>query len=322
MTTQATDAGSIDSIAQSLLVTEENDAPETEVDAEAAAPEPEEAQPDKPVEAEADGDEDEAASDDDGDEEPAEQLFTVKVSGETKQVTLDDLKRSFAGQGYIQQRMQEVAAIRKEAEQTYQALHSERQQLMQALQTYEQQLASSMSPQPPDEALLKTDPIAYLEQDAAYRKAVQTQQAVRRQYMQLAQQQQEQQDKAFRAYVAEQAQILQQRIPDFADAKKAGDLKRALVETATTAYGYSPEELQGLADARAVQVLHDAMQYRKLMSQRESASKKTTQTTAPVVRPGARKTGVDAKVKAEREARSRMKRTGSVDDVANFLITR
>lgn len=326
MTTHPTsmDAGSVDSVAESLLIveetTEEENTPEAAAEADVEAPD--EVRPEDTAEDDAEDVTDEAAEEDDGAEEPQAQTFTVKVNGETKQVTLDDLKRSYAGQGYIQQRMQEVAAVRKDAEQTFHALNAERQQLMQALQAYEQQLASSMNPQPPSEDLLKTDPIAYLEQDASYRKAVQTQQAVRQQYMQLAQQQQAQQEQAFRAYVAEQQQILMQRIPEFADEAKAVTLKRSLVETATSAYGYSPDELKGLADARAVQVLHDAMRYRQLMAGREAATKKVEKPTAPVVRPGARRSDATSAAKQEQQIRSRMKRTGSVDDVASFLITR
>lgn len=323
MTTHPTsmDAGSVDSVAESLLLTEEDNAPEAEAAAEDEAPELD-ARPEETAEDQADDATDEAADEDDGVEEPQTQTFTVKVDGQEVAVTLDDLKRAYAGQGYIQKRMQEVAAVRKEAEQTYHALNAERQQLMQALQAYEQQLASSMNPQPPSQELLKTDPIAYLEQDAAYRQAVETRQAVRQQYVQLAQQQQAQQEQAYRAYLAEQAQVLQQRIPDFADAKKAKALQQSLVETATTAYGYSADELRGLSDARAVQVLHDAMRYRQLMAGREAATKKVEKPTAPVVRPGARRSDATSAAKQEQQARSRMKRTGSVDDVASFLITR
>lgn len=330
MTTQfptASDAGSIDSVAAGLIQTDEDPNTTTEVSDEVteAAPADEgeepEAQTDEAPD-DAEEVEDDATEEDDAPEEPAQATYTVKVDGKEVSVTLEELTRSYAGQGYIQKRMQETAAIRKEAEATYHALNAERQQLMQALQVYEQQLASTMNPQPPSQELLQTDPIAYLEQDAAYRKATETRQAVHQQMLALQQRQIEDQQRAHAAYLAEQAQVLQQRIPAFADAEKAGSLKKALVETATQTYGYSPEELQGLSDARAVEVLHDAMQYRKLMAGRAEAAKKVAKPAAPVVRPGARRTEADAKVKAEKAARSRMKQTGSVDDVAAFLIQR
>lgn len=318
-------AGDIDSVALSLLAPEEEDQKET-ADA-AAQADPDEEANDAVDEADAstgedDGDAvetDETADEDDGDETP-HQRFRVKVDGQEVEVTLDDLKRSFAGQGYIQKRMQEVAAVRKEAEAVYSALNQERAQLAQALAVYQQQLSAAGNPQPPSKELLKTDPIRYLEEEAAYREGMEQRQALAQQQAYLMQQQSEQQKRAYAAYLAEQAQLLTQRIPEFADAKKAGELKRALIETGAQHYGFSPEELQAVSDARHVQVLHDAMRYRQLMAGKERVQEKVAQVNRPVVRPGAKRPEATGKQIEAKKALSRMKSTGSVDDVAAFLL--
>lgn len=318
-------AGDIDSVANSLLMVEEEDQTETADDAAQADPNAEardavDEADDQPDE---DGGEDAAEGDettDEGDGDETPQRVRVKVNGQEQEVTLDDLKRSFAGQGYIQQRMQEVAAIRKEAEQTYHALNEERAQVAQALAVYQQQLAAAGNPQPPSKELLKTDPIRYLEEEAAYREGMEQRQAIAQQQAMFAQQQSEQQARAYKAYLAEQAQLLTQRIPEFADAKKAGELKRALIETGAQHYGFSSEELQAVSDARHVQVLHDAMRYRQLMAGKERVQEKVAQVNRPVVRPGAKRSETDGKRLADQKVRSRMKSTGSVDDVAAFLL--
>ena len=63
--------------------------------------------------------------------ENSKDRIPVKINGKTELWTLDELKRSAAGQGYIQQGMREVADIKKEAGSVYQALQQERQQLSQ-----------------------------------------------------------------------------------------------------------------------------------------------------------------------------------------------
>lgn len=327
MTTPETEygAGDVDSVAMSLLQPQEEDRRKPSDEAAQADADP---QADDVVdEADAsdgeDGgdavDTDEDADEDDGAEEPT-QRFRVKVDGQEVEVTLDDLKRSFAGQGYIQKRMQEVAAVRKEAETIYNALSQERAQLAQALSVYQQQLSAAGNLQPPSKDLLKTDPIRYLEEEAAYREGMEQRQALAQQQAYLMQQQSEQQSRAYKAYLAEQAQLLTQRIPEFADAKKAGELKKALIEAGSQHYGFSPEELQGVSDARHVQVLHDAMRYRQLMAGKERVQEKVAQVNRPVVRPGAKRTETDGKKSAVEKARARMRTTGSVDDVAAFLL--
>lgn len=318
-------AGSVDSVAMSLLQTQEDDRKEA---ADEAAQADADTQADDAVdEADAptdqdDGDavgEDEAADEDDGQEEPT-QRFRVKVDGEEVEVTLDDLKRSFAGQGYIQKGMQQAAAIRKEAEAVYHALNEERAQVAQALAVYQQQLASAGNLQPPSRELLKTDPIRYLEEEAAYREGMEQRQALAQQQAAIAAQQSEQQKRAYAAYLNEQAQLLTQRIPEFADAKKAGELKKALIETGAQHYGFSPEELQSVSDARHVQVLHDAMRYRQLMAGKDRVQEKVAQVNRPVVRPGNKRPESTGKQVEANKARARMKSTGSVDDVAAFLL--
>lgn len=318
-------AGDIDSVALSLLQPEE-DTTQTETADEAAQADADTQADDAVDEADAsagedDGDAvetDETADEGDGEEEP--QRIRVKVDGEERDVTLDDLKRSYAGQAYIQKRMQEVAAVRKEAEAVYTALNQERAQLAQALATYQQQLSATGTPQPPSKELLKTDPIRYLEEEAAYREQMEQRQALSQQQAILMQQQSEQQARAYRAYLAEQAQLLTQRIPEFADAKKAGDLKRALIEAGSQHYGFSPDELQAVSDARHVAVLHDAMRYRQLMAGKERVQEKVAQVNRPVLRPGSRRPETSGKQIEAKKALSRMKSTGSVDDVAAFLL--
>lgn len=320
-TDEAFGAGDLDSVA-SLLVNDpvededQDDEAALADDADADEAEPDDL-PEDEAQAEDDGEQDEADDDEDDGGEELSGTVRVKVDGEEIEVTLDDLKRAYAGQGYIQKRMREVAEVRKEAEAVYTALNQERAQLAQTLAAYQQQVQQVGMPQRPSKELLESDPITYFEQMEAYREATEAHQAREAQRSALERQQAELAQRAHMAVLQEQAQLLAQAIPEFADAEKAGKLKQDIVRSASN-YGFSPEELTGIADARQVQVLYDAMRYRQLMAGKQKVTEKVAN-ARPVIKPGVARTATQGKKAAADKVRARMKQTGSVDDVAAFL---
>ena len=62
-------------------------------------------------------------------QEEVSDTYSVKVNGQVKEVTLDELKQGYSGQEYVQQGMQDNAKMKKEVEGVYQALQNERQDL-------------------------------------------------------------------------------------------------------------------------------------------------------------------------------------------------
>lgn len=317
--------GSIDAVAASLM----------------AQPEPEEKLDPKPADdqqADADGQADDAENEADdpvdaGDEDVAEedettgedegqkaQSFKVKVDGQEVDVTLDDLKRSYAGQGYIQKRMEEVANVRKASEAEFMQLNQERAQLAQALTAVQQRLAADM-PRPPSRELLQSDPIRYLEEEVAYRDAVERQQALTQQVQVLTAQQQQALAQERQQLLQHQAQVLMQRIPEFSDAKKAGEIKKAIFEAGQQHYGLDADEIGSVADARYIHILHDAVRYRQLMANKDKVQEKVAQ-ARPMVRPGAKTSSSEGGKIVENKARARMRQSGSVDDVATFLLSK
>lgn len=106
-------------------------------------------------------------------------------------------------------------------------------------------------------------------------------------------------------------------IPDLADPEKGGAVRTDLV-SAGQEYGYSEDEIAQVMDHRALRVLHDAAQYRKLQSSQKAVTEKTAK-ARPVLKPGAKKRG-DSRRKAHEAAAQRARKTGSVEDVAASLI--
>jgi hypothetical protein len=136
---------------------------------------------------------------------------------------------------------------------------------------------------------------------------------------QVSTRQKQMEQQALQYHLAQEMQKLQQAIPEFGDRERATQLRKAILETGQS-YGYAPEELNEVADSRAVRILHDAMKYRQMMAAQGEVQKKVDK-ARPVVKPGVKKTATTGKVKQRKQAASRMKQTGSIDDVAKFLLS-
>lgn len=262
-----------------------------------------------------DADQDES---DDAEEEADEQpqRFTVKVDGAEVEVTLDELTQSFSGQKYIQKGMQEAAEQKKQAEAAFTALQQEQARLAQLYQNM-QQGGFVPEPQKPSPQMAQDDPIGYIGAMAEYDEKKAAYDAQQAELSNVSAQQTQAQQRAMQMYVAEQSKILERDIPELSDAVKGKELKSALRETGQS-YGFSDQEISQIFDARAVKVLHDAMQYRKLKASRAVVEQKAKK-ARPVTKPKApRKINAEAK---KREAmRKQLKDTGSIDAAVELLM--
>ena len=306
---------SFDDAVNSLLVTNEPEVEETVDDTEEATDEDQtETVEDTEEEAEADEAEaDEDNEDEENDAQPEQKPITVKVDGKEVAVTLDELKRSYSGQAYIQKGMQEAAAAKKEVEALYNALSSERQQVAQLYQQMQQgQIAQA--PKAPDIAMADTDPIGYMVEKARYDQAMVEYQQQQSQFKAVQGQQTEAQKRAQQAYLQEQMRMLSEAIPEIADPKRSDAVKKGIVETGQS-YGYSADEIAQIVDHRAVKVLHDAMKYRQLQE-----GKPVNKAAArPVIKPKA-VTAPNKVDKARKEAKERLRKTGSIQDAVSLIM--
>lgn len=275
-----------------------------------------------PVDVEADLD-DEAEISDTDDEDIAEpepevpeqpKLHRVKVDGKEVEVTFEELTRGYAGQAYIQQGMKEAAAAKKEANALAQTLREEQQRFLDFAQTVQSQGFKPM-PQAPNPALASQDPIAYIKAKAQYDGQLAEYTAEQAQIAQMQQANAQRSAAEFDALISEQMQILQERIPEFADPEKAVKVKADLVRAGRD-YGYSDTELDGLTDARAVQVLHDAAQWRALQAR---TAKARVEAPAPrTVKPSA--VTAEPKQVLQKKIIAKAKRTGDLRDWAQTLL--
>ena len=264
-------------------------------------------------------DEDEGNEEYEAEEQEADQsgpeTFTVTVDGEEELATLDDLKRDYSGQRKIQKGMKQAAETRKQAEEAFNGLNQQRQQLDQLLRQVQEQ-GVIRQPTPPTKEMLQDDPLGYIEADANYREDMGKFQAQRQQFAQQGQAQQAAQGQANKAHLQQQMQELTKAIPDFGDAKKAPKLKENLVKQGSVE-GFSPEEIGGITDHRAMKVLHKAMLYDQLMAGTSDVKSKLKK-ARPLMKAGAKKQPDSAKKKQSQQM-SRLKKSGSVEDAVAML---
>ena len=304
------------------LITEPTEAPETEA---AEAVEVEEAEViEEPTEAEEPTQEFES-DDDDVDldeidldyieEEPQPQLITVKSDGKEKQVTLDELKQGYAGQDYIQRRMQEVAQLEKQYKTQTQQLAQQQQQFLQLRQQAQQ--IGMQPPEAPSKELFDRDPIGYMEAKIQYDEAAAQYNQHVQQLQQLQQQQSMQAEQQRQSFLQEQAQILQQHIPEIADPEKGDKIKADLVQTGVH-YGFTEQEIQNVADARYVRALNDAMKWRRLQNKKLAAAKGEPQKT--VVKAGAKRRAGDGEAAARKKQQQKLRKSGRIEDALGLML--
>lgn len=318
-----TDTSSIDAVAASLMESPEVEAPEDEI-VEAS----DEDEADEQLEADDDTtednaddveDEEEDIEQDDEPEEPEQALFTVKVDGKPKQVTLTELQRGYSGQAFINQNLETLAQAKKQMQEEYSQVQQERQFLADFRQRAESGQVLT-PPKPPSRELFQQDPIGYMEAKLSHDDAMAEYQQQQQQMTAITERQRADQNRQHQAYLQSQMQILQERVPEFADPKTASKYRDKMVQAGIDEYGFSADELTSEGDARRLSVLSDAIKFRE-QQKAVGIARQRAETARPVVKPGVRRPAQASEAKRAKDAQSRMRKTGSVDDVAKFLLS-
>ena len=241
--------------------------------------------------------------------------YRVKAAGEEREVTLDELIKSYQlGTDYTQ-KTQSLAEQRKALETERQAVEQAkalRDQYAERLQAIQQVLAEQSKGENL-EALKESDPIGYAVRVAELQQRREQLAAVQAEQQRIAYQQQSEHQQRLASIVAEEQQKLAQAIPEFADPQK-GETVRGEIRTYAKQLGFTDQELAQVYDSRAVLTLWKAAQYDKLLSQKPGVQKKVAE--APkVLKPGTSRP-VNTEEMAIRDQRKVLKKTGKARDAA------
>jgi len=259
----------------------------------------------------------EVEQDEDSEEQEEPQKFRVKAAGEEREVTLDELIKSYQlGTDYTK-KSQAVAEDRK-------AVEAERQAVQEAKamrDTYAQRLEmieQMLQPQQEEnlDYLKETDPIGYSVKVAEMIQRDKQLAAVQAERGRIQQQQEQDRQAQMQSVVAEEMQKLSSFIPEFTDPAK-GEAIRNDIRAFGKQIGFSDNELAAVYDSRAVLTLYKAMQYDKLVASKPAITKKVNEA------PKAIKSGVskprDGNAEEIRKLKARVKSTGNPRDAASVF---
>lgn len=242
----------------------------------------------------------------------------IKSNGELKTVTLKELKQGFAGQDYIQSKMEENASLKKELEAQLSS-QAERSAKLDAILSEVEKGNILQPPVKPSLELATSDPMRYAIELGEYNTNLAEYEAKKIEIDNSRKLAFEKQNADRIAYANDQAKLLQEKIPELQNPEKSKQLLTEIADTAINHYGVPPEILKNLVHTWEFEVMKDAVAYQKLRQKKQKVAAKTKD-ARPMVKPGAKKVDDSAKKKAER-ARANMRKTGSQKDVVNFLLS-
>ena len=242
-----------------------------------------------------------------------------KSDGEMKKATIGELKRSRAGQDYIQKGMEENARVKKELEQITQTMQQDREKLNNFLQAIE---TGNVPQKPimPDKELQNSDPLGYLEQMEQYRQDLVVFDNFKKEAEEQVKINERMAYEESQRYASEQAEILRKEMPELNDPEKSKKLLEDIQTVAVDYYQVPPQILGSLKHTWEFKIMRDAVAYRKLQTSKTKVVEKT-KGARPMVKAGAKKTASSTKVMKQKEARSRMQQSGSLDDVTKYLLS-
>ena len=251
-----------------------------------------------------------------------EQTFTIKAAGEEKEVTLDELKKSYQLGSDYTKKTQEVAEQRKVIEQEAKAIIEARQvrdEYSSKLQAIEQFLTGQNDNPAELAAMKENDPVGYAVKVAEMTEKREQLQTVQAERARLAQEQQTESQAQMQRFVEQEQIKLAESLPEFSD-KTKGEQIRNDIRSYGKKVGFTDEELSQVYDSRHVLVLHKAAQYDKLMAGKAGVKKKVAKAPKTV------KSGAKVKQNVtdiQKKQLKRLQQTGSARDAAaifeNFI---
>lgn len=256
-----------------------------------------------------------------GEEEPTDdELFTVKVDGEERQVTLDELTDNYQLAESSHQRFQEAAEARKEAQAEKEALSEARQMYLQRLDAATRMLESQTEDAFADvdwDRLRVEDPGEFAAKKAEYLEAQQQKEQLQRERAKVQQEEYQAWREEVEKTVQAETEKLLEEVPEWKDEEKMVEGMQDLVQYATTTYGWAPEQLGQITDHRVVLALRKAMKYDQLQEEGEDVRQKVRK--GKKLKPGGRKrkgTRSRKGKKKQKRAEEQVARTGRTEDAA------
>jgi hypothetical protein len=242
--------------------------------------------------------------------------YTVKVDGEEVEVSLDELRNGYQRQADYTRKSQSLAEQRKAYEANLQAVQNERSQYATLLGNMAQnQNAELQRFANTNWAELKeTDPMEYMEKRLEYQEAKEKVSELHNERVRVQQQTESEMGQFLQEKLQKEAELLSKALPQYLE---PGSNFKDEVRNYALNLGFSPQDIDGIADHRVIMVLHKAMMQDRISNGPANKSKKT----APkIVKSGTPQTKGQRSRRTVQAKRERLAKTGNQRDAANVFL--
>lgn len=307
-------------------VREEEESEETDVEAKESEGTPRETPGDDETQEDPDKPAGEESRDDEENVDIDAIELDVTIDGEERKVTIKDLKDKYSFAGAIDKRLQEVTEGRNHIQKQANALSEVYTHMSARLQALDSILEKVEAPQVNLDELRVKDPTRYLFEKERLRDVQEKRARVHAEQQKLQTQQEELQQAALIEYSRNEAMELGKVDPEFANPTTARPAMQKMVEGAAY-YKFTPAEVNGVMDHRALLVLKDALKWRAQV-EKQTKDAKTVETAKIVpkllMKPGVKKAST-AKTTEQKNMQALMKKarsSGKIEDIAATLIVK
>ena len=295
------------------LLTAENEQPTSEGEQDAKA------QPEAPSD-EPTPDDLELEETDNSPAEGTEELVTVKVDGQDRQVTLDELKNGYSRQSDYSKKTQALADERRGLDTERDKVTTELEAVKKERDDYAVKLKSFIKSDKQEDIdwdkVYEQDPIEYVRLKAETDRKKEIRQQAETELKSIQQKQDEEQKKKYADYVTTQSNMLSEKVPEFADPVKKGKIQ-ANVKNYLNEIGFSDQELSMLTDHRTVMVAIEGMKYSQL--KKAKLGDKKVKNIPRVSKSGIPVSKDDANYERRKDAIKRVKSGKSGDMLEAFM---
>ena len=272
--------------------------------------------------------------------EPGDEAYDIdKLHGNTRirlrdgtEWSVGELKRRVSEVREIDRAKQEFQAnasrFQQYAQQTAQQAQIFQQLVPQAIAALQTQLPQV--PPPPSAEETASDPFAATEKLAAHLNARAAREAKEQEIAQLRHAQQvqvaqgqQQQAMRMKEYLQHEQGRMLERLPELRDEGKRRAFYTELMQSGQEYYGFSQQEMGGVADSRLLAMARDAFAHRKAMKGSKSPQvQQKTQNATPVRQPGRRVTPSESTARQDTEDMARLRKSGRPDDALALIMRR
>ena len=228
----------------------------------------------------------------------------VKVDGQELEVEYEELLKGYSRESHYQKKAKDLAQERE-------TLTTKSEELDKRLSDAEVIISDK-------KAYLESEELKLLEQDdpAEYLREVRKIEADIEKFEGLKSQREQELQAQNEKIVAKERELLLEAFPEWSDeelmAKEAGELFKSL-----ESIGFKEDELNGITDHRMFILARKAQKFDEIDS--ASIEQKEVKTKPKSVSPSAKQEAPDQHTSAQKDAKSKFKKTGSVRDAAALL---